>query len=80
MKKLILLIGSQRAGNNSHKLKVEIEKLMHDIKHDLEDKIRKHKSKSVRKQASSVAMEKKKLLIREAAKKQMAYKKSLAQY
>lgn len=80
MKKLILLIGSKRAGNNSYKLNVEIEKLMHDIKHDLEDKIRKHKSKSVRKQASAVAMEKKKLLIREAAKKQMQYEKSLSQY
>ena len=46
----------------------------------IEDKIRKHKSKSVRKQASAVAMEKKKLLIREAAKKQMQYEKSLSQY
>jgi len=80
MKKLILLIGSQRAGNNSFKLKVEIEKLIHKIKHDLEDKIQKQKSKSSKEQLKAIELEKRKLLIREAAKKQMAYEKSLAQY
>jgi len=71
MKKLILLIGSQRAGNNSFKLKVEIEKLIHKIKHDLEDKIQKQKSKSSKEQLKAIELEKRKLLIREAAKKQL---------
>jgi len=80
MKKLILLIGSKRAGNNSHKLNVEIEKLIADLRQDLQGKISKHKAKSARKQASAVAREKKMIQIREAAKKQMDYEKSLAQY
>lgn len=71
MKKLILLIGSQQAGNNSYKLKVEIEKLIHDLKHDLEDKIQKHKAKSAKEQVKAIELEKRKLLIREQAKKQL---------
>ena len=71
MKKLILLIGSQQAGNNSYKLKVEIEKLIHDLKHDLEDKIQKHKAKSAKQQVKAIELEKRKLLIREQAKKQL---------
>jgi hypothetical protein len=71
MKKLILLIGSQRAGNNSYKLKVEIEKLMNKIKTDLEEKIRKNKSKSAKQQVKAIEQEKRKLLIRQAAKRQL---------
>jgi hypothetical protein len=71
MKKLILLIGSQQAGNNSYKLKIEIEKLIHKLKHDLEDKIQKQKAKSAKQQVKAVELEKRKLLIREAAKKQL---------
>ena len=71
MKKLILLIGSQRAGNNSYKLKVEIEKLINKIKTDLEEKIRKNKSKSAKQQVKAIELEKRKILIREAAKKQL---------
>jgi len=71
MNKLILLIGSQRAGNNSYKLKVEIEKLINKIKTDLEEKIRKNKSKSAKQQVKAIELEKRKLLIREAAKKQL---------
>jgi len=71
MNKLILLIGSQRAGNNSYKLKVEIEKLMNKIKTDLEEKIRKNKSKSAKQQVKAIELEKRKLLIRAAAKKQL---------
>jgi hypothetical protein len=71
MKKLILLIGSRQAGNNSYKLKVEIERLIHDLKHDLEQKIQKHKAKSSKEQLKAIEMEKRKLLIREAAKKQL---------
>ena len=71
MKKLILLIGSQQAGNNSYKLKVEIEKLIHKLKHDLEDKIQKQKAKSAKEQISAVAKEKRMLQIRAAAKKQL---------
>jgi len=71
MKKLILLIGSQRAGNNSYKLKVEIEKLMNKIKTDLEKKIRKNKSKSAKQQVKAIELEKRKLSIRAAAKRQL---------
>jgi len=71
MKKLILLIGSQRAGNNSYKLKVEIEKLINKIKTDLEEKIRKNKSKSAKQQVKAFELEKRKLLIRQAAKRQL---------
>lgn len=71
MKKLILLIGSQQAGNNSYKLKVEIEKLIHKIKHDLEDKISKHKSKIAKEEIKAIELEKRKLLIREEAKRRL---------
>jgi len=71
MNKLILLIGSQRAGNNSYKLKVEIEKLMNKIKTDLEEKIRKKKSKSAKEQVKAIELEKRKILIRAAAKRQL---------
>lgn len=71
MKKLILLIGSQQAGNNSYKLKVEIEKLIHKLKQDLEDKISKHKAKSAKEQLKAVEMEKRKLLVRREAKRRM---------
>lgn len=71
MKKLILLIGSRQAGNNSYKLKVEIERLIHDLKHDLEDKIQKHKAKSAKEQVKAIELEKRKLLIREEAKRRL---------
>jgi hypothetical protein len=71
MKKLILLIGSRQAGNNSYKLKIEIEKLIHKIKHDLEDKIQKQKSKSSKEQLKAIELEKRKLLIREEAKRRL---------
>jgi len=71
MKKLILLIGSQRAGNNSYKLKVEIEKLINKIKTDLEEKIRKNKSKSAKQQVKAFELEKRKLLIRKEAKRRL---------
>jgi hypothetical protein len=71
MKKLILLIGSQQAGNNSYKLKVEIEKLIHKIKHDLQDKISKHKSKIAKEQVKAIETEKRKLLIRREAKRRL---------
>jgi len=43
MKKLILLIGSQRAGNNSEKLKKDIDVVFNRIKKDLTDKLNKAK-------------------------------------
>jgi len=80
MKKLIMLIGSQRAGNNSYKLKTEIDKLMADIRQDLQGKISKHKAKSARKQSAAIAKQKRMMEIRERAKQQMEYEKSLKQY
>jgi len=80
MKKLIMLIGSQRAGNNSYKLKVEIDKLMADIRQDLTSKISKHKAKSARKQSAEIAKQKRMMQIRQQAKQQMEYEKSLKQY
>ena len=80
MKKLIMLIGSQRAGNNSYKLKVEIDKLMADIRQDLTSKISKHKAKSARKQSAEIAKQKRMMQIRQQAKKQMEYERSLAKY
>lgn len=71
MNKLILLIGSQRAGNNSYKLKVEIDKLINKIKTDLEEKIRKNKSKSAKQQVKAIELEKRKLLIRKEAKRRL---------
>ena len=52
-------------------MQIEKEKLIHKLKHDLEDKISKHKAKSAKEQLKAVEMEKRKLLIREAAKKQL---------
>jgi hypothetical protein len=43
MKKLVLLIGSQRAGNNSEKLKKDIDVVFNRIKKDLTDKLNKAK-------------------------------------
>ena len=43
MKKLVLLIGSQRAGNNSEKLKKDIDVVFNRIKKDLTDKLYKAK-------------------------------------
>jgi len=80
MKKLIMLIGSQRAGNNSYKLKVEIDKLMADIRQDLQGKISKHKAKSARKQSAEIAKQKRMMQIRQQAKQQMEYERSLAKY
>ena len=71
MKKLILLIGSQQAGNNSFKLKIEIEKLIHKIKHDLEDKISKQKAKSAKQQVKAIELEKRKIMVRREAKRRM---------
>lgn len=43
MKKLVILIGSQRAGNNSEKLKKDIDIVFNRIKKDLTDKLNKAK-------------------------------------
>ena len=75
MKKLILLIGSKQAGNNSYKLKVEIEKLMNKIKTDLEKKIQLHKSKLAKQELKAVAKAKQKIKIKQQAKQLLEQEK-----
>lgn len=72
MEKLILLIGSKKAGNNSYKLNVEIEKLMNKIKTDLEKKIKSHKTKLAKQELKAIAKQKKKLKIKAEAERQLA--------
>ena len=71
MKKLILLIGSKQAGNNSPKLNLEIEKLIFKIKQDVEKKIKAHKTKLAKQELKAIAKEKQKLKIKALAKKQL---------
>jgi len=71
MKKLILLIGSKQAGNNSPKLNLDIEKLIFKIKQDVEKKIKSHKTKLAKQELKLIAREKQKLKIKELAKKQL---------
>jgi hypothetical protein len=71
MKKLILLIGSKQAGNNSPKLNLDIEKLIFKIKQDVEKKIKAHKTKLAKQELKAVAREKQKLKIKALAKKQL---------
>lgn len=72
MQKLILLIGSKRAGNNSYKLNVEIEQLINKIKTDLEKKIKAHKTKLAKQELKAIAKQKRKLKIKAEAERQLA--------
>ena len=71
MKKLILLIGSKQAGNNSPKLNLDIEKLIFKIKQDVEKKIKAHKTKLAKQELKAIAREKQKLKIKALAKKEL---------